>query len=87
MSWLGSPLPGGTMWSIVQSRPSRCLPHPAQIGSSTVLAYALALRHSGVSCQSLIVVEILEAVEVLHSGYCVNGLEHDRWDDDEPDDD
>lgn len=41
------------MWSIVQSLPSRCLPQMAQIGSSIVFAYALALRHSGESCHWL----------------------------------
>ena len=69
------------MWSIVQSRPSRCLPQAAQIGSSIVLAYVRALRHSGVSCHSLIVVEVLEPVEVLYLGDCVDDLEHDCRDD------
>ena len=75
------------MWSIVQSRPSRCLPQAAQIGSSTVFAYARAFRHSGESCQSLIVVEVLESVEVLQSCECVDYLHDDCRDHYEADDD
>ena len=52
MLWLGSPLPGAMMWSIVQSLPSRSLPHMVQIGSSTFLAASLANRHALLWCQS-----------------------------------
>ena len=50
MSWLGGSL--GIMWSIVQSLPSRCLLQIVQIGSRTVLAYALAFAQSVDWCQS-----------------------------------
>ena len=52
MLWLGSPLPGAMMWSIVQSEPSSSLPQIAQIGSSMVLAAARASRQALESCQS-----------------------------------
>ena len=50
MSWLGSPWPGATMWSMVQSSPVRSLLQLMQIGSSMVLANARALRQSAESC-------------------------------------
>lgn len=50
MSWFGSPWPGATMWSIVQSSPVRSLLQVMQIGSSMVLANVLALRQSDESC-------------------------------------
>lgn len=53
-SWFGSPLPGGVMWSIVQSSPVSSLLQCWHVGSSIVLAYFLAARHSGLSCQSFI---------------------------------
>ena len=52
MLWLGSPLPGAMMWSIVQSEPSRSLPQIVQIGSSTFFAASLAKRHALDWCQS-----------------------------------
>jgi len=42
MLWFGSPLPGAMMWSIVQSLPSKSLPHSVQTGSSSFLACSLA---------------------------------------------
>lgn len=38
--WSGTPpvLDGGSMWSIVQSQPSRSLPHVTQIGSRCFFA-------------------------------------------------
>jgi len=53
MSWLGGSL--AIMWSMVQSLPSRSLPHLTHTGSSMVLAYALAFAHSGLLCQLAIV--------------------------------
>jgi hypothetical protein len=55
MLWFGSSPRGGMMWSIVQSSPSKSLWHPIQIGSSMVLAYALAFVHALLLCHSLIV--------------------------------
>ena len=52
MLWFGSPLPGAMMWSIVQSEPSRSLPHVTQIGSRIVLADSLANRQALLWCQS-----------------------------------
>ncbi len=52
MSWLGGSL--GVMWSMVQSQPSRSLPHREHTGSNCVLAYARALAHSLDECQSAI---------------------------------
>ena len=52
MLWLGSPNPAAMMWSIVQSLPSRSLPHIVQIGSKTLLAASLANRHAFDWCQS-----------------------------------
>jgi hypothetical protein len=42
------------MWSIVQSPPISSRPQIAQIGSSIVLAYALAFAHSVELCHSAI---------------------------------
>lgn len=52
MLWFGSPKPGAMMWSIVQSPPSRSLPHIVQIGSRTFLAASLANRQAFDWCQS-----------------------------------
>lgn len=52
MLWLGSPLPGAMMWSIVQSLPSSSLPQIVQIGSSTFFAASRAVRHAWLWCQS-----------------------------------
>jgi len=52
MLWFGSPKPGAMMWSIVQSEPSRSLPHIVQIGSRTFLAASLANRQAFDWCQS-----------------------------------
>lgn len=64
--WSGMPpvSDGGLMWSMVQSLPSSSLWHVMQRGSSIVLAYALASRHSLESCQSLIVVLLVLSVRL-----------------------
>ncbi len=58
MSWFGGS--DGMMWSIVQSLPSSVLLHVAQIGSSIVLAYALAFTHSLLWCHSAMFVSVYE---------------------------
>ena len=52
MLWFGSPNPGAMMWSIVQSEPSRSLPHVVQIGSRTFLAASLACFQASDWCHS-----------------------------------
>mgnify|MGYP007125361882 CR=1 FL=1 len=61
MLLLGMPLvsAGGWMWSIVQSLPASSLLQVTHTGSSILLAFALALRHSGLSCHSAIVVSLV----------------------------
>jgi hypothetical protein len=68
MSWLGGSL--AIMWSMVQSLPSRSLPHLTHTGSSMVLAYALAFAHSGLLCQLAIVSTARVAAWFLVSFYC-----------------
>jgi hypothetical protein len=72
MLWFGSPCPGATMWSIVQSLPSSSLPHVAQSGSRTFFAASLALIQALEECQSATVFLVEQDV----CSYGFHGVEY-----------